>query len=66
MADPPVEVASTPTTDEHELRASTLEDRELSTDLELPPADGGRQAHLTLLACSILQIPVWGRSKTSR
>lgn len=59
MSNPPVEVASTSATNEHE------NEHELPAPIlgnsELLPADGGRQAHLTLLACSSLC-----RSNTSR
>lgn len=27
---------------------------------ELAPADGGRQARLVLISCSLLQLPIWG------
>ena len=48
----------------------TASDVELSEDVqahdgtasqsELAPADGGRQARLNLLACALLQFPIWG------
>lgn len=48
---------------EHELARLPSQDREMmASESQLPPADGGRQANITLLACCIIQLPVWGKN----
>lgn len=47
---------------EHELAGLPSQDRDMvASESQLPPADGGRQANITLLACCIIQLPVWGK-----
>lgn len=46
---------------EHEPGTMHVDASGTNESLQLPPADGGRQASMILLACCIMQFPVWGR-----